>query len=474
MNATEVNIIDAIRDRELFGEFIGYDLSSWRPWLTALRCVYGLPIAGRGAFELVRQCTGRDPELLPEEGFQTSLFLTGRRSGKSRIAAVIGAFEAALAGHGVRLSKGERGLVPIIAPTKHQATIVHNYLRAAFETPLLKSEVVAETRDGFDLSNGISVEVLAGDFRTVRGFTLVAAIIDEACFFGLEAESKVRNDAELIRAVQPGLATTGGRMVVISSPYAKRGWCFAQHGKHYGNNAGRTLVWNCPSRTMNPTLPQSVIDAALAEDMASAKSEYLGEWRDDVGEYLPRAVIEALVVPGRRELSPQPNIRYSAFVDLSGGRGDDAALAIGHREERKSIVDFAKRYKAPFNPHEIVGEMARELKLYGVRTVVGDNYSGDFGSRAFESHGIRYLKSEKPRSALYLELLPRLCSGEIELPDDELMVAQLASLERRTRSGGKDVVDHPPGGHDDLANAVAGVADITFARRVVVGGFGAQ
>ena len=40
------------------------------------------------------------------------------------------------------------------------------------------------------------------------------------------------------------------------------------------------------------------------------------------------------------------------------------------------------------------------------------------------------------------------------------LAAQLCSLERRTARGGKDSIDHPPGGHDDLANAVAGVAAI--------------
>lgn len=34
--------------------------------------------------------------------------------------------------------------------------------------------------------------------------------------------------------------------------------------------------------------------------------------------------------------------------------------------------------------------------------------------------------------------------------------SQLRSLERRTRSGGKDSVDHGPRGHDDLANAAVG------------------
>jgi hypothetical protein len=36
------------------------------------------------------------------------------------------------------------------------------------------------------------------------------------------------------------------------------------------------------------------------------------------------------------------------------------------------------------------------------------------------------------------------------------LVAQLCSLERRTTRGGRDSIDHPPSGHDDLANAVAG------------------
>jgi hypothetical protein len=64
---------------------------------------------------------------------------------------------------------------------------------------------------------------------------------------------------------------------------------------------------------------------------------------------------------------------------------------------------------------------------------------------------------------LYLELLPRLGSAELELPDNDLLVDQLAALERRPRSGGRDVVDHPPGGRDDLANAVAGACAEAFS-----------
>lgn len=458
-----MSLLEAVRDPQLFRAFLGDDLTSWRPWFAALRALYGLPVNVKGS-EYVRACAGRDAEALPESGFDTALFLTGRRSGKSRIAAIVGAYESTLAGHEERLSKGERGVVAICAPTKPQGRIVKDYLRAIFETPILHAEVTAETREGFELRSGTRIEIMAGDWRTIRGYTLLAAIVDEACFFGYDDESKVKSDTELVRAIKPSLATVGGKLVCISSPYARKGWCFTQYQKHYGRDGSNVLVWNAPSRTMNPTLPQSVVDDALAEDLQAAKSEYLGEFRDDVAEFLPRSVIEPLVVKGRRESFPDRNREYLAFADVSGGRGDDAALAIAHRDGRTVVLDLLKRYRPPFDPYSAIADMAKHLRRYRVRHVVGDNYGAEFTARAFESHGLRYRPCDKAKTELYIELLPRLCSSEIELLDDEACIAQIAGLERRTRAGGRDVIDHPPGSHDDLANVVAGVAYTAFSR----------
>jgi hypothetical protein len=467
-----MNIIEAIHDPNLFKPFLG-DLETWFPWLTALRAVYGLPLTAE-EHDLIRRCTGRDADRLPKDGFDTSLFLTGRRSGKSRTAAIIGAFEATMAGHETQLAKGEQGIVPICAPSKRQGHIVKGYLRAIFDTPLLAGELAGEDAEGFHLTNGTRIEVMSGDWRTIRGFTYLAAVVDEACFFGVDEESKIRSDTELVRAIKPALATVGGKLVLISSPYAKRGYCFNQWKRNYGNNAGSTLVWCCPSRTMNPTLSQSIVDEALAEDLASAKSEYLGEWRDDIGSYLSRDIIELSVVPDRGQLLPRAEIHYIAFADMSGGRQEDAALAIAHKQGRKVVIDYVLRWKPPFNPQTVVVGMAEVMRQYGIARVTGDNYAAEWVARAFEGQGIRYTKSDKPKSTLYLELLPRLCSDQIELPDDEVLIGQLAGLERRTRSGGKDVIDHPAGASDDLANAVAGAADVAAVRRLVVGAFGAH
>lgn len=465
-----MNIIEAIEAPELFRPFLGDDLTSWQPWISALRVLYGHRLHGKAERQLIHQCTGRKTRLLPRDGFDTALFLTGRRSGKSRTAAIIGAYEAVIAGNEKKLSKGELGLVPIISPSKSQSRIVKGYLRSIFETPLLANEVETETREGFELKNGTRIEILAGDWRTIRGFTLLAAIVDEAAFFGVE-DTKIKSDTELMRALQPSLATTGGKLIAISSPYARKGWCYHSHKKQHANDQGTTLIWNCPSRTMNPTLRQSLVDRALAEDLASAKAEYLGEFRDDIAAFVPRELVESCVIKNRSNLLPNDDHDYLAFVDVSGGRNDDSVLCIAHRENRTVMVDHIKRYRPPHNPTEVIGFMADEIKRFNIQRVTGDAYGGEFCSGAFRENGLKYEKSKLSASDLYLELLPRLCSREVELPDDETLIKQISNLERRTRSGGKDKIDHPTGQHDDIANAVAGAVVHAARHRITVGCF---
>lgn len=467
-----MTIIEAILDRQLFRPFLGKDLKSWRNWFAALGCVYGLPVP-RFRHDVIRQCTGRDPLLMPKDGFSSTLFLTGRRSGKSRMSAVVGTYEAVLAGHEKKLAPGEKGVVIVVAPTRIQGRIVKGYLRGIFESsPMLNDQVAAEQTEGFDLKSGVRLEIMAGHFRSVRGFTLLAAIVDEVAFFGFDDESKVKSDTELIRAIRPGLATVGGKLICISSPYAKRGFCYSTVQKNFGNNDGRTLVWRGPSRVMNPTLKQSVIDDAMAEDPEAARSEYLGEFRDDISAFVSREVVESLVVRGRSELLPRESNAHRAFCDLSGGRVDDAALAIGHFEHGKVVIDYLGRWRSPFNPYQVIRQMADELRRFGITRVEGDKYGAEFVTRAFQSERIQYRNADKSRSELYIELLPRLNGHAIELIDNELLVNQLSLLERRTRVGGRDIVDHPPNGHDDLANVIAGVS-FMFARQKYLGGLGA-
>src|SRR6185437_1559610 len=86
-----------------------------------------------------------------------------------------------------------------------------------------------------------------------------------------------------------------------------------------------------------------------------------------------------------------------------------------------------------------------------------DRYAAEWPAERFFVHGIQLDPAEKPKSDLYRELLPLLNSGRAELLDHPRLAAQLAGLERRTARGGRDSIDHAPGGaHDDVANAAAG------------------
>ncbi|MDX9863122.1 MAG: hypothetical protein RBS99_19615 [Rhodospirillales bacterium] len=456
-----ITITKAMVDPNLFEPYLRgrqRDLNSWQAWRVCLKAVYGRPITTASERKLVEECTGRSVDELDPAGYDEALLLCGRRSGKSRIAGFIAGYESTLSGREATLDPGELGLVTVVSPTKLQSRIVHRYIEASLSSPMLQREVLPGDREGFELRSGVRVQILAGNFATVRGFSQLCVVVDEICFFGVEEESKIRSDTELIRAVRPALANSGGKLIAIGSKYAEKGWGYRTWKRWREGKQNRTLVWDAPSKRMNPLLRQSVIDAALADDYEAARAEYLNEWRQDVSTWLPREAIEPCIVPNRKELIARPNVQYVGFVDLSGGRSDSGACAISHRDadKKKSVLDCVKEYRAPYSPAVAVADMCDVLKSYGIRRVIGDNYSGEWVSQAFVKNGISYQKSDKPKSAIYLELLPRICSGEVELLDDPVLIQQLCGLERRTRSGGKDIVDHSPGAKDDVANAAAG------------------
>jgi hypothetical protein len=104
----------------------------------------------------------------------------------------------------------------------------------------------------------------------------------------------------------------------------------------------------------------------------------------------------------------------------------------------------------------VVEEFAAVLATYGLSTVQADHYAGAWVTSKCQEHGIRCEQSAEPKSSLYLSLLPLINAGRVELLDHARCVNQLCGLERRTTRGGRDSVDHPPNGHDDVINAVAG------------------
>jgi hypothetical protein len=295
--------------------------------------------------------------------------------------------------------------------------------------------------------------------RSSRGYTFALVVADEAAFW--RSESSVEPDVEVLQAIRPGLATLpGARLIVISSPYARRGVLWTAFRVHYGQEGAPVLVWRAPTQTMNASLPARVVEAAYQADPASAAAEYGAEFRTDIEAFITRELIDACNVPGRHGLPPVRRTTYTAFVDPSGGAQDAFSLAIAHQETRGgrevSILDHLSARRPPFSPEQVVKEFSATLAAYDVQRVIGDRYGGEWPREQFRKHGVAYEASERTKSDLYRELLPLLTSGRVELLDHPKLATELLGLERRTARGGRDSIDHSPGGHDDLANAAAG------------------
>ena len=453
----------ALTDPQLLGTVLAGD--SWFAWRASLFAAMGeeLTEEERAVF---RQLTGRGRE--PDQIVEEFVAVVGRRGGKTRAISAIGTYIGGLCKHPA-LVRGERGIVLVIAPDQRQADVCLDYIEANFQqSPILRQLIESRTARALRLTNRINIEVRASDFRSLRGPTYVAVIADESAFW--LSESSSNPDSEILNAVRPGLATTGGPLFMISSPYARRGELWNSYNRHFGPHGDpRILVVQGASRAFNPSLPQSVVDRAYERDPASASAEYGAEFRRDLEAFVSVEAVRACVSANVLERAPKPGVTYRGFVDPSGGSADSFTLAVGHNEIGRQVIviDAIREVKSPFSPEGVVAEFSALLKTYRISKVAGDRYASEWPVEQFRKFGMIYEQAAKPKSELYQDALAALNSRRLELLDHPRLVQQLVGLERRTARSGRDSIDHAPGGHDDVANAVAGCASLLLMKPVL-------
>ena len=332
------------------------DLSTWFAWVTWLKSLYGLPL-DESELALFQKCTARTrpPTKEPKE----SATIVGRRGGKSKMAALVGAFTAAFIDFKPYLSTGERPMVLVLARDKEQAKVVLGYLTGILRAiPALEAKIVSESGDELELDNGVIVCVKTSDFRAVRGITVVCAICDEVAFWNFDSDS-ANPDTEVIRAVRPAMATIAtAKLILISTGYAMAGVLFDLHKTHYGKDDSPVLVWQAPTVIMNPRISQEFIDEQIELDPEAGRSEWGGLFREDISMAFPLELIEQCIVPGRVELPYAKAVQYKSFDDPMGGRGDSWAKCIAHKQGDKVIVDLVRAWPPGMSVHDIAEQSA--------------------------------------------------------------------------------------------------------------------
>ena len=454
VDLSKYDIIWACQSDQIFGPWFK-GKPSWQPWLTFLRHFFGLMTSPR-ELEEIRLRTGRMPG--KRHSYTEAWLVVGRRGGKSFILAVIAVYLTFFVDWKKHLAPGEFGTIVIVAQDRKQARVILRYIKGLVNgIKFFKQEKMRETQWLLEFpKQRLAIEIFTTSFRATRGYTIVAALLDEVAFW--RSEETLKPDEEIINAIRPGMATMPGAVLLAaSSPYAKRGVLYRHYNDYFGKDEQDLVIWHADTKTMNPAISQAFLDRQYERDPLKAAAEYGAQFRADIEDFIPEEIVDALIQKGVFERPYSYANTYIAFADPSGGSHDSFTVAIGHAEDGDRVLDVLKEWRAPFQPEEVVKECSDTLKTYKVSRVKGDHYAGNWPKERFRKNGIVYESCEQRKSDLYRDSLPLLNTGVVQLLDNVKMKTQICSLERKQSRGGKFTIDHPPGGQDDLANAVLGL-----------------
>jgi len=211
---------------------------------------------------------------LGSEARQLLLNVT-RQGGKSTVAALLGLHEA--------LSRPS-ALVLAVSPGERQSKLLFRKLMGFYRALGKPVPSVVENKLSLELANGSEVHALPGQEDTIRGFSAVTLLlVDEA--------SRVADD--LIAAVRPMLAISGGRLVTMSTPFGKRGWWW----EAWDAGGADWERFEIPATACPRISPEFLEAERRALPRLWFESEYEARFVDRIDAYFRGADIDAMASP---------------------------------------------------------------------------------------------------------------------------------------------------------------------------------
>jgi hypothetical protein len=454
-----ITLTQAMADPDIFGNV--FSSPSFWTWKVVAKVLDGQPLVEQREIELFQLCTGCSYNRHTRRAVRRLILLCGRRAGKDRFLSAVATWRAALCADWRQYaSAGEGQVCILLGRDKRQSAILRKYCHGLLQAPLLAREIARSAGETTEFKNGASLEIATNDAHLVRGRSAIAVLGSECAHWQTD-EFAASSDEEVVSAAEMsmGMCPDQGLLLLGSSVYRRRGYMYRQYRKLHGNDDADAVCWFAPSRVMNSKLPQSVIDAALAEDAPRARAEYENVWREDISDFIPLDVIESCTDWGVTERPPERGIHYVAGCDTAGGTGRDSfAMCVTHSEQRvsgKVIVDLIRERRPRFVFEDVVREYAEILRTYHVYTIYGDGHAAGISADSWQRNGITFQKWKQDTSDNYLASLPLLTSKRARLVDNATIRTQFTALERKV-VGGHEEVTHPSSAsaHDDVVAAV--------------------
>ncbi|MGI8731072.1 MAG: terminase large subunit domain-containing protein [Solirubrobacteraceae bacterium] len=402
------------------------------------------------------------------------IWALGRRAGKTHCAAVVLAHAACFRPDldACMRRGGEVRWCASIAANKQQAQICLRVARDLIEgSPILAQYVLSSGDEQIVLrfpdgrQTGIAAYPCTS--RGVRGRPISTLVLDEFAHF-LDTEGNA-SDASIYQAAKPSLAQFGqlGRLILCSTPAGSGGKFADEFGRAVSGEEPTSLAWQLATDEVNVRIDADWLAAEERADPDMYASEYRARFVGGVGAFFNFARITV----GRfREQPPEASDHWRMGIDPALQRDPFAAAVVGrdpHTPNRLIVgrvvtwqgdrAETPEEYAAAAGAiFDEVGELGREFSVRGVES---DQHLSKIVSRALSERGLHVTIRGLDRATifrLFSDVRARLYAGEMELPDDPDLIAELKQVRiKHAGSSSAIVLPHTARGHCDRAVALA-------------------
>ncbi len=408
--------------------------------------------------------------VVPASARRTHAWLCGRSSGKTRLSAYYILWRLLHADLS-RLARGELAFGAVFSPTRELSGQMLRFARGALIGTRYERGIVADARESFDVKRPdgktvrFSVLAAAKGGLGGRGRSLVAAALDEACFFAPETRGAV-NDATVYGAL-PSRLMPGGAIIIASTPWTQEGLLHALWSKEFG--APKTaLVCVAPTTRMRSDDAELLATVATERERSphDAAREYDCEW-------LPTGAGNAFDLPSLEravtdEDIPAPRFGDVVFIggDLALVKDRTAFVAVRASDGGRSIeVVDAVEVTPPKGAALDLATMLREAADMAGRTrasreVRVDGHNFEAAQQIARDQGIKITLEKCAEGAAREQRFSRAIdlfrAGRVKIPRRFAWLAeQLSTIAATPRAGGGMAYTAPrrAGSHADAASA---------------------
>jgi phage terminase large subunit-like protein len=345
----------------------------------------------------------------------------------------------------------------IVAPSWRQSSYLHGIIQGLLDASprkIRRALIKKRTRTITQFRNESKIMALPNSAHLLRGFTTSLIILDEAAFFN--------NDEDMfLNILPPMLSTTGGTMVVSSTPWGRN----TQFYRINNDPSWQILhvTWKEPAEAGIYTTEWSKeVEKIRETSPMTYQTEYEAEFTEDVDTWLTQDILAK---------SCNLNVEYMGLNDDAKGElyagldlaevVDYCAFAVVRKNGRQ--IDLIHMHRFPLKEKIVsvlgyINILCQKWKSIGAvyvdNTKQGKYIINDMNEVGIPNPvGINFSTESKQEMAQILR--ERLTDGKLRLPFDRSLLNELNVEQYQLTKTGKIAFSHLSGTHDDRFWALA-------------------